>query len=205
MAASQSQHGAYGFDASTALTSLLPDPSDSSNAYVIRGARLYRVEVPKRRSIAWEYRFGDRFWITANAAEAGALGFMGYHPNRTGQRFGLWSPAQAPAGALGACRFQGNPAYGQSSRFIALAGFECDIVKGSPAFVLEGENEYFALPPDARDACAAGLVPVRRFNNLQSNVNHRYVADAAGAAEMRAAGWYDEGVRMCARPLGADE
>jgi hypothetical protein len=54
-------------------------------------------------------------------------------------------------------------------------------------------------------ACPAQLLPVRRFYNLQSNVNHRYVADAATVAEMRAAGWYDEGVRMCARPLGADE
>jgi hypothetical protein len=61
------------------------------------------------------------------------------------------------------------------------------------------------VPPSEAGACASGLVPVRRFNNLQGNVNHRYVADPAVADQMRAAGWYDEGVRFCARPLGSDE
>jgi hypothetical protein len=46
---------------------------------------------------------------------------------------------------------------------------------------------------------------VRRFNNLQADVNHRYVADPDIAGQMRAAGWYDEGVRFCARPLAENE
>ena len=96
-------------------------------------------------------------------------------------------------------------AQGQTSRFISLAGAECDIVKRSAAFDLEGQGEYFAMPPSSGGACDASLVPVRRFNNLQANVNHRYVADVAVAEQMRAAGWYDEGVRFCARPIGSDE
>ena len=39
----------------------------------------------------------------------------------------------------------------------------------------------------------------------KSSVNHRYVADLAVAQQMRPAGWYDEGVRFCARPLGSNE
>ena len=46
---------------------------------------------------------------------------------------------------------------------------------------------------------AAVLLPV------DGNVNHGYVADPAVAHMMRDRGWYDEGVRFCARPLESNE
>jgi photosystem II stability/assembly factor-like uncharacterized protein len=194
-----------GFDPQTRVTSVVPDPTDSSRVYAIRNGRLYRGVVPARAPVAVEYRYGDRYWITGSAAEAISQDHRGNEATRTGRSFGLWNAAGAPAGAKAICRFQGDRGHGQESRFIAIEGFECDVVKAGRAFVLEGQGEYFAVSPTAQGDCPAALLPVRRFNNLQSNVNHRYVADAATADEMRAAGWYDEGVRMCARPLGADE
>jgi hypothetical protein len=192
-------------DPNTIVSVVVASPTDSAQVYLIWKGRLYRGVLTPRKRVAVEYQYGDRFWITGDAAEAISQDYRANEARRTGQRFGLWGPLDAPAGAVGICRFQGNPAHGQESRFIAVEGSECDIVKGSPAFVLEGEGEYFAIPPTATGGCAEGLVAVRRFNNLESNVNHRYVSDASVAAEMRASGWYDEGVRLCARPLGSDE
>ena len=94
--------------------------------------------------------------------------------------------------------------FGLRTRVLLLKGFECDALRGSPGWILEAENDFYAVPP-AADACPAGLVPVRRFHNLKPDLNHRWVGDESTAAEMRSRGWYDEGVRMCARPLGSNE
>ena len=189
----------------TIVRTLVTSPADSSQVYLVWKDRLYRGSLEPRRRVAVEYQYGDRYWLTGDTAEALSQDYRANEAVRTGQRFGLWSRLDAPQAARAMCRFQGRPSHGQSSRFLAVDGFECDVVKGIPQFVLEGEGEYFAVPPSESGACAAGLVPVRRFNNLQANVNHRYVADPAVAEQMRAAGWYDEGVRMCARPLGSNE
>jgi hypothetical protein len=187
------------------VSSLVASPADRYQVYIVWNGHLYRGEFAPRQRVAIEYRYGDRFWITGDPAEAVSQDYRANDAVRTGQRFGLWSGLTAPAGAVPLCRFQGRPAYGQSSRFVAVEGAECSVVKSIPQFALEGEGEYYALAPDASGACAAGTVPVRRFNNLQGDVNHRYVADPAIASEMLARGWYDEGVRMCARPLGEGE
>jgi hypothetical protein len=182
-----------------------PMTTGSGDVYVVHLGHLYRGSVASREPIAIEYQYGDRFWITGDPAEAVSQDYRANEARRTGRRFGLWGAATRHAGAVAICRFQGRRDYGQDSRFIAVEGSECDTVKASPAFVLEGEGEYFAVAPTAQGGCAEGLIAVRRFNNLASNVNHRYVADAPTAAEMRAAGWYDEGVRLCARPLAPGE
>jgi photosystem II stability/assembly factor-like uncharacterized protein len=187
------------------VSKVLPVPADDVQAYLVADTRLARTTGSFTPRVAVEYRYGDRYWVSGDRGETASQDYRGYEAVRTGERFGLWSHAERPAGAVPVCRFQGNPAYGQTSRFIALAGSECDIVKASPAFALEGDGEYFVVPPTREGTCPAGLVSVSRFNNLEANVNHRYVADAATAAQMRAAGWYDEGVRMCARPLGSNE
>lgn len=195
-----------GYDAGALLVSkVVPSPADDTQALVIFQGRLHRATGTLMPRLAVEFRFGDRYWVSGDRGETMSQDYRAYEAVRTGERFGLWSQAERPAGAMPMCRFQGNPAYGQSSRFITLAGFECDIVKANPAFVLEGEGEYFALPASAQGTCPAGTVAVRRFNNQQASVNHRYVVTGTEAARMRAAGWYDEGVCMCARPLGADE
>ena len=184
---------------------LVPSAGDSPQGYLIRQGRLYRVELAPRQRIAVEYQYGNRFWIAGDGGEAHSQDYRANDAVRTGYRFGLWSRADAPPEALGFCRFQGNPAHGQTSRFVSLAGAECEAVKRGRDFLLEGENEYFAVPADDFGGCATGLVPVHRFNNLEANVNHRYVADPALAEQMHDSGWADEGVQFCARPLGSNE
>jgi hypothetical protein len=198
----------FAFDTSlpgSTVTRLVPSPSDRNQVYLVWNGRLYRGEFPARARVAVEYQQDDRFWVTADPAEAG---FMDYRANdaiRSGESFGLWSPLTAPARAIGVCRFQGNPARGQHSRFITLQGPECEAVKRDPRWVLEGENEWFAMSAAADGSCAASLLPVTRFRNGKVDANYRYVVDATVAAHMRARGWYDEGVSMCARPLGSNE
>ena len=187
------------------VAKVVPSPSDFPQAYLVMDSRLLRQGDLLRPSLAVEYRYGDRYWMSADRGETASQDYRANEALRTGQRFGLWGPLERPAGAVPVCRFQGDRGHGQTSRFLALAGFECDIVKGIAQFVLEGEGEYFAVPPSETGACPSGLVPVRRFNNLHANVNHRYVTDPTVAEQMRAAGWYDEGVRMCARPLAPEE
>jgi hypothetical protein len=103
------------------------------------------------------------------------------------------------------CRFQGRPALGQTSRFLTLQGGECQALGADPAWVLEGEAEYFAVPAGADGSCAPGLVAVTRFVNGLRNANHRFVSDAKTAGEMRDRGWIREGVAFCARSLGSNE
>jgi len=183
---------------------IVPSPTDRTQVYVVHDGHLYRGDLAPRSRVAVEYSSGERFWITGDAAEAHSQDYRGEDALRSGSRFGLWSPLTAPAGAIGICRFQGNPAFGQHSRFIALEGAECEAVNGSPAWVLEARDELFAMPPAAGN-CGAGTVAVTRFYNGKADDNHRYVTDATVATEMRARGWIDEGVVMCARQLEDNE
>jgi hypothetical protein len=190
-----------GVEWGTVVTELVPAPGDSPEVYLVWRNRLYRGGVGLRDRVAVEYQHDDRFWITADPAEAGFMDYRQSDALRSGEGFGLWSALTAPAGAIGICRFQGNPASGQHSRFITLQGGECEAVKRDTRWVLEGQNEWFAMPPTADGSCAAGLVPVTRFFNGKADANHRYVADAGAAAQMRARGWIEEGIALCARAL----
>lgn len=187
------------------VSKVVPGPAEDLQAYLVAEWQLRTASGRFRPRVAIEYKYGDRYWVSGDRGESASQDYRADEAVRTGEKFGVWSRGDAPPGAKAMCRFQGEPSRGQSSRFLAVDGFECDLVKGIPQFVLEGEGEYFAMPPSEGGTCAAGLVPVRRFNNLQADVNHRYVADPAIAEQIRAAGWYDEGVRFCARPLGSNE
>ena len=116
-------------------------------------------------------------------------------------RWGAWNANDAPSGAVGSCRFWPKLA---RTRVLVQQGVECDILKNDPNWILEAENEFFTLPP-VNNNCPAGTVTVNRLINMLPDFNHRWVADPAIAAEMKARGWYDEGVRFCARPLEPNE
>jgi hypothetical protein len=189
------------YDPQSIVAELVTSPDDVAQVYLIAKDRLYRGNLPPSERIAVEYQHDDRFWITADPAEAGFMDYRQGDALRSGEGFGLWSALTAPPGAIGICRFQGNPASGQHSRFITLQGSECEAVKRDTRWVLEGQNEWFAMPPAADGSCAAGLVPVTRFFNGKADANHRYVADVNAAAQMRARGWIEEGIAMCARAL----
>jgi photosystem II stability/assembly factor-like uncharacterized protein len=190
--------------ADTIVRELVASPDDAAQVYLVWRGRLYRGAFPSSGRVAVEYTYGDRFWLTGDPGEALFMDFRADAAVRSGERFGLWGPLDAPAGAIGLCRFQGNPARGQSSRFLTLEGGECDALRGFPDWVLEGEREYFAMPPGPA-GCAPGLVSVARFFNDARPHNHRYVANTKSANEMRARGWIEEGVAFCARPLGENE
>jgi hypothetical protein len=187
---------------------LVLNPADPGAVLVEYQGRLLRgtPSVP-RDPVIVEFQYeADRYWNAATAGEAFSQDYRMEpgHVHRTGLRFGAWRSDDAPAGAVGSCRFWPRPETGLRTRVLVLKGFECDAVKRDPGWTLEAEDEFYALPP-AGGSCPAGLVPVRRFHNLKADLNHRLVGDASTAAEMLSRGWYDEGVRMCARPLGDNE
>lgn len=185
---------------------VFPSSADTEQVYLVHKGFLLKGSIAPRARIAVEYQYGDFYWLTGDAGEAISQDHRLNEATRTGERFGLWSAATAPQGAVGLCRFQGNPARGQHSRFLTLEGGECDLLSAGDAWMLEGKSEYFAMPPNAAGTCAAGLVAVRRFVNTKGAfTNHRYVASAAALAQMRASNWIEEGTAMCARPLGSDE
>ena len=186
-------------------TALMLSPAEPGVVYVLTGCRFFRGVpsiVPDPIVVEYQYE-GDRYWLTSLDGEA-VLQDYRQQPgdvHRTGVKWGAWNASDAPAGAVGSCRFWPKTA---RTRVLVQQGFECDILKRDPNWILEAENEFFTLPP-TNDACPAGTVTVNRFINLQPDFNHRWVADRAIAAEMKVRGWYDEGVRFCARPLGSNE
>ena len=189
---------------------LVPSPAEPGVAYVIQNHHVYRgVPSPRPQPVVVEFHYDiDRYWITSLDGEAVSQDYRKEPGNvwRTGLRWGAWNAEDAPAGAVGSCRFWPKPQTGWRTRILTLKDGECESIRSDPNWILEGEDEFFAVPSRDRATCPAGLVPVRRFHNLQPDFNHRWVADPALFAEMRVQrAWYDEGVRFCARPLGANE
>jgi hypothetical protein len=201
--------GGFYPDLEAIVNKVVVNPADSGVVYAAQGPRIYRG-MPSQRPdpVVAEFHYDiDRYWLTSLDGEALSQDYRKEPLNvwRTGSRWGAWRADDAPAGAVGSCRFWSSPRSGLRTRVLVQQGFECEALKSSPDWILEAENEFFTVPP-AAGACGNGLVAVRRFNNLQPDANHRWVTDDAIAAEMRGPrAWYDEGVRFCARPLGANE
>ena len=184
---------------------IFPSTAEPGIVYLVGNNQLLRgVPSSVRDLVAVEYQYeGNRYWLTSLEGEAYSQDYR-QQPgdvHRTGVKWGAWNEGDAPAGAVGSCRFWPRQA---RTRVLVQQGPECDILKRDANWILEGENEFFTLPP-IDNSCPAGTVTVNRFINLQPDFNHRWVADPAIAAEMKARGWYDEGVRFCARPLGPNE
>jgi hypothetical protein len=188
-------------------TTLVVSAAEPGVVYTVQQGRLFRgTPTVARDPVVVEYRSADRYWLTSLDGEAvfednrQEDGFA-----RTGARWGAWAAGHAPAGAVGSCRFWPKSETGLRTRVILMKDGDCEWLRADPNWILEAEDEFFALPSADRATCAAGLVAVHRFHNLKADLNHRWVADAGVAQQMRAAGWFDEGVRFCARPLGANE
>ena len=176
--------------------------------YAVQQGRLFRgAPLMARDPVVVEYNNdAPRYWLTSLDGEAHFEdnrqedGFL-----RTGARWGAWVAGNAPAGAVGSCRFWPKSSTGLHTRVVLLKDGDCQWLKADPNWILEAEDEFFAVPSADHATCAAGLVAVHRFHNLKTDLNHRWVTDAAVAAQMKAAGWLDEGVRFCGRPLGSNE
>lgn len=171
--------------------------ADPYRIYAAFEGRLRVLELPRPQAVdAVEYHLAsvDRYWMTVNGGEVEAFAY-GAQPGavRTQQRLRF---LDVSAAGTAMCRFQGNPAYGLHTRFMTLDGPECSALRASPAWILEGFDEYRAVMPAAAE-CPQGTTPVRRFLKSQQDVNHRYVTPSHWS-EMRSRGWVEEGVAMCA-------
>jgi len=189
--------------------SLTVSPSDPGVVYVIQDSRLFRG-VPSLRPdpIVTEYTYeSDRYWSTPLDGETVFMDYRQGPPanvRRTGQRWGAWTSQDAVSGAVGSCRFWPKPETGLRTRVLVLQGSECEFLRANPGWILEAENEFYAVPP-RNGACPAGLVAVHRLPNMKPDLNFRWAADPAVISEMVARGWIDEGPKFCGRPLGANE
>jgi hypothetical protein len=198
----------YPFTLASTSGTVTTSPAEPGVVYVVRSSRLFRgVPALAPDPIVVEFGYeGSRYWLTSLDGEALSQDYRQQPGDvrRTGLRWGAWRRDDAPPGAVGSCRFWPRPETGLRTRVLVQQGFECEALKRNSGWILEAENEFYTAVA-ANDSCPPGTVPVRRFNNLQPDLNHRWVANEVTAALMRASGWYDEGVRFCGRSLGANE
>jgi hypothetical protein len=161
------------------------------------------------------YHAGLRHYcITAEDAEKQALD-AGVYPGwqRTGESFKAYAAGSRAGGSINpVCRFYSPPLIylysvnypdevGADSHFFSADAGECMAVFrkwwwfwGWP------EDNVFQidLPNKKSGACPVGTIPVYRLWNQRVDSNHRFTKSEAIKAQMLAAGYLDEGVRMCA-------
>ncbi len=152
----------------------------------------------------------DHYFITAHEHEVEFVdkGNAGPGWKRTGHLFGAWNIDTPMPGTGTVCRYYGDAAGGPNSHFYSAEKFECDALqaldlatpKGKPAWRFE--RDAFRITVPANGECTATFTPIYRLYNRGSErgieSNHRYVSSAEERAAMRAKGWADEGVHMCA-------
>ena len=156
------------------------------------------------------------YFLTSVAAEAISIDSGGSGPGwqRTGRTFRAWNiAANAPAGAVGVCRFY---AQGPNSHFYTAGAGECQGLRNmnptnnhSLGWSYEGIAFYTMLPTVA--GCAAGSYPVyRSYNNrfspnpAQNDGNHRITPSYNDyLRSTRFFGFADEGMAFCA-PASTD-
>jgi len=144
------------------------------------------------------------YFMTADAAEKRLLD-TGVHPGweRTGESFKAYATGSSAHGSINpVCRYYGDPARGLDSHFYSAdSRDECVsvFVKFPSEWLLESDNVFqISLPDMATGACPVGTIPVYRLWNQRVDSNHRYTTSAAIKAQMLAAGYFAEGVVMCA-------
>ena len=155
------------------------------------------------------YHAGLRhYYMTADEAEKLALD-TGVHPGwlRTGQSLKAYAASSRAGGSINpVCRFYSPPLIyselegtGADSHFFSADASECLAVfrKWWWFWGWPQDNVFQIDAPDKSGVCPSGTVPVYRLWNQRADSNHRYATSAAIRAQMVAAGYLDEGVRMC--------
>lgn len=152
------------------------------------------------------------YYITADEAEKQALD-AGVYPGwqRTGESFRAYAAASRAGGSINpVCQFYSPPiieggdeldVVGADSHFFSADAAECLAVfrKWWWFWGFPQDNVFQIDVPDRKSgACAVGTIPVYRLWNQRVDSNHRYTTSAAIRAQTLAAGYLDEGVRMCA-------
>jgi glucose/arabinose dehydrogenase len=167
----------------------------------LRSGNVYRLAALPSAPIAVEYFNASlgHYFITAFAEEAAALdgGALGGTWTRTGFAFPVAPPGDASA--VDVCRLFGTPHVGPNTHFYTGNAAECAPLRAGPLWMFEAVAFRMRMP--ANDACPPPLRPVYRLYNdppTLAAVNHRFTADGATYAAMRAQGWTGEGVAFCA-------
>jgi len=162
-------------------------------------AQAFPVIQPSEPVVEFFNQGTGHYFATVNAAEIADIeaGKAGPGWVRTGMN--LYEYRAPLFGLCSACvpvsRFY---APGPNSHFFTLDPVEAEsLKKPGTGWIFEG-IAFFADPPDANASCYG--TPIHRLYNNRfafNDSNHRFVADDAERARMVAAGWIDEGVKMC--------
>ena len=202
---------AVGFPASSGgfATEVVPDLAERGAAFVASNGRLYRgSRNATRQAELIEYKYDPlqyKYWLAVSVAEALSQDFRAEpgFVRRTGIRIGVWQKEDAPAGAVGSCRFWGGATSTRPPRrAIALQGPECEALKRDPAWTLEAENEFYALRTLSPDVCPGGTLPVWDTSTSPGIGTYRYIVDVRVTVEIGYASLpYLSSIVMCSRRL----
>ena len=151
----------------------------------------------------------DRYFRTANAAEAAALkSNPASGETDTGKSFLAYPPSGYPNDAVPVCRFYGSQSPGPNSHFYTADAAECEQLKqrqqATPATGKRWNFEEVAfavrLPSGGNCPSDAPVAVYRAYNNgfeRGKDSNHRFTTEPAVYQEMIAKGWKGEKIVMC--------
>ena len=143
-----------------------------------------------------------RYFITANSADKDLIdrGGAGTGWTRTGYQFKAYTipgPTELrPATQAPVCRLY-SP--GLNTHFYSAGSRSCQLQRATRGWVDEGIA--FWINSATQSTCAAGTLAVTRLSDSRSlgaNSNHRYTTSRSQIEAMKADGWFEEGVVMCA-------
>ena len=143
-----------------------------------------------------------RHFITASTADKDAIdrGSMGAGWIRTGYQFKAYTipgPAEMRvATQVPVCRFYAPV---QNTHFFSADIRDCQLLRASRAW--NDEGIAFWINSASQTSCAPGTLAVTRLSDSrwrESTSNHRYTTSNSQIEDMKASGWFEEGVVMCA-------
>lgn len=143
-----------------------------------------------------------RYFITASGADKDLIDRGGAGPGwvRTGFQFKAYSlpgPTELrPATQVPVCRLY-SPSL--NTHFYSGGARSCQVQRASRGWIDEGIA--FWINSATLSSCATGTLAVTRLSDsrgLVNNSNHRYTTSGSEIEAMKATGWFEEGVVMCA-------
>ncbi|MET0918743.1 MAG: hypothetical protein ABWY07_10030 [Burkholderiales bacterium] len=145
-------------------------------------------------AVEYHHKGWDHYFVTASPSEIALLDRGAFNGawTRTGQTFPVWG--KAVEGAQQTCRFFSTTFDPRSSHFYTPFSDECSAVSANKDWQSEG-IAFYIKPASADGSCPAGMAALYRFynNGAGGAPNHRYTASETTAAQMRSAGWTQEG------------
>ena len=143
-----------------------------------------------------------RYFMTASNADKDLIDRGGAGPGwtRTGYQFKAFTLPGAtelrPAPQAPVCRLY---ATSTNMHFYSADARECQLLRRSPGWVDEGIA--FWIDQALQTSCVPGTLAVTRLSDSrwhELTSNHRYTTSISEVETMKANGWFEEGVVMCA-------